>query len=75
MKQNKKYTFERTGDASDSVELHRSNGHRFHILAKLLCLLLAVIFWLFVYAIHDDGSDKSRSPDTLAHFEFCDTVS
>ena len=50
MKQ-KKYSFERVNGASGNVELHRSRPHRLYLLAKVICLLLAVIFWLFVNAL------------------------
>lgn len=47
MKQ-KNYSFEHVDGASDHVELHRNRGTNFHILAKLLCLILAFVFWLLV---------------------------
>ncbi|MBQ7337745.1 MAG: hypothetical protein IJW40_04730 [Clostridia bacterium] len=59
MKQ-KNYSFERVNGASDHVELHRSKGHRFHLLAKLLCLVLALVFWLFVHALQSCELDKDN---------------
>ncbi len=76
MKQNKKYSFERV-DASDNVELHRSRTQRFHILAKLICLLLAVIFWLCVHAVQGSDETESDQPITarVQHEETVDPVS
>jgi hypothetical protein len=47
MKQ-KNYSFEHVDGASDHVELHRNRKMNFHILPKLLCLILAFVFWLLV---------------------------
>ncbi len=54
MKQ-KNYTFERVNGSTEHVELHRK-GHHFHLLARLLCLLLAVAFWLLVSALKEPGT-------------------
>ena len=56
MKQ-KNYTFERVNGTTDHVELHRK-GHHFHLLARLLCLLLAVVFWLLISALKTSGTEK-----------------
>ena len=47
MKQ-KNYSFEHVDGASDHVELHRSRGQKLHLLARLICLILAVVFWLLI---------------------------
>ena len=46
---NKNYNFEsvQTNNSVEEIELHQK--HRsFHILAKLVCFLLAVLFWLII---------------------------
>ncbi|MBQ7319249.1 MAG: hypothetical protein IJW97_03610 [Clostridia bacterium] len=46
---NKKYNFEsvQSNNSAEAVELHQK--HRsFHILAKITCFLLAVVFWLLM---------------------------
>ena len=47
MKQ-KNYSFEHVDGASDHVELHRNRGWHFHLLPKLICLILAFLFWMLV---------------------------
>lgn len=69
----KSYTFERSDNASDRIELHQK-GHKLHIFARLVCLLLAIVFWLFVQAWQsydaqnedaaDDSSTKQADVET-----------
>jgi hypothetical protein len=61
----KSYNFEHTNGAADHVELHRK-GHKFHILARLMCLILAVVFWLLVNAWQNNAAsaDAADSQDT-----------
>lgn len=61
MKQ-KNYTFERVNGSTDHVELHRK-GHHFHLLARLLCLVLAVLFWLLVGALKNTGDTQEPLDD------------
>jgi hypothetical protein len=46
---NKNYTFEsvQSNNSADEVELHQKH-HSFHILAKIMCFLLAVLVWLLM---------------------------
>lgn len=61
MKQ-KNYTFERVNGSTDHVELHRKGRH-FHLLARLLCLLLAVLFWLLVSALKEPDTKNDDADD------------
>ena len=59
----KSYNFEHSDGSAGHVELHRK-GHKFHILARLMCLILAIIFWLFVHAWQNNAAPAEADDST-----------
>ncbi len=65
----KTYSFERVygSDVGEQVEIHRKN-HGLRLGTKLLCLLLAFIFWLVVtnaeLAKNAPSDEAGDAPDT-----------
>ncbi|MBR0442866.1 MAG: hypothetical protein IIX15_00860 [Clostridia bacterium] len=69
----KTYSFERVygNEAGEQVEIHRKN-HGLRLGTKLLCLLLAFIFWLVVTNVElsndapSDGADGTPKTQDVA---------